>query len=112
MTARNFSVPDAMVENYFTHLTNQFFKILPLKEEGSQNLRNYMLSLQVEMSGLMGLMSLIQNDSRYLSLLATLDYLIEHKCETAVVRREVFKSINICKKLKETYCNKGGDTND
>ena len=108
MTARSFSVPDAMVANYFDKLTNQFFKILPIKEECNESFNEYLNSLQVEMAGLGGLMQFIQNDSRYLSLLAILEYLQDNTCSTAVVRREVFKAIRICDKLKHTYPTEGG----
>lgn len=111
MTGREFSVPDEMVANYFAQLVNKFFKILPIKESNESSLEEYLKSLQVELLGLRGLMQLINNDSMYLSLLAILEYLIENEVEVRVVKREVFKSISICKKLQERYGNGGGDTN-
>lgn len=109
MTRRNYSVPDKMVADYFAQLVNKFFKILPIKENGEPSLNEYLLSLQIEMLGLRGLMILIHNDSMYLSLLAILEYLIENDVDVRVVRREVFKAISICNKLEKKYTSKGGD---
>ena len=45
----------------------------------------------------------LDNDELYLSLLAVLQYLIENDCDTNTVKCEVFKAINICKKLQKKY---------
>ena len=73
---------DAMVlNNYFRTLINLFFKILPIKESGESSLDTYMRSLQAE-----------------------LQYLIDNpSCEVSVVKREVFRAISICNKLKSRY---------
>ena len=63
-----------------------------------------MLSLQIELIGFKDLMAEIKNDSMYMSLLSILQYLITNDCEIAVVKREVFKAISICKKLRKKYC--------
>lgn len=106
-TASGFDIPSGMVSNYLSGLVNQFFKILPIKESGEPSLKEFMRSLQVELLGFESLMSQLSNDSMYVSLLSILQYMIDNDCETAVVKREVFKAISICKKLQKKYCGEG-----
>ena len=107
ITTNGHDIPSEMVNNYLNGLVNQFFKILPIKESGEPSLNEFMKSLQVELLGFKGLMVEIGNDSMYLTLLSILQYLIENECETAVVKREVFKAISVCKKLQNKYCETG-----
>ena len=104
MTADGYDIPTEMVGKYLNGLVNQFFKILPIKESGEPSLNEFMRSLQVELIGFKGLMAEIGNDSMYLTLLSILQYMIENDCDVPTVKREVFKSISICKKLQKKYC--------
>ena len=63
----------------------------------------YMESLQREMIGCHDLIIALNNDELYLSLLSILQYLIDNDCDTGIVKTEVFKAINICKKLQRKY---------
>ena len=103
MTKCGRSVPVDLELNYLSRLVDQFFKILPLRENGEPTLPEFMRSLQVEMIGNRSLILLISCDSMYMTLLSILQYLIDNDCEVAVVKREVFKAISICKKLREKY---------
>ena len=94
----------AVLENYFRSLINLFFKILPLKESKERSLETYMRSLQSELLGCKALVVAIHKDSLFLSLISILQYLIDHpESDVAFVRREVFRAISICNKLKERY---------
>lgn len=106
-TTNGYNIPPEMVEKYLGGLVNQFFKILPIKESGEPSLNEFMRSLQVELLGHKSLMRYLKNDSMYMTLLSILEYLIKNNCETHVVKREVFKAISICKKLRKKYCYKG-----
>lgn len=103
ITSKNTSLSDTIILNYLRSLVGQFYKILPIKESGEPSLAKYMDSLQREMLGISDLLPAIGNDELYLSLLAILQYLSTHDCDVGVVRCEVFKSINICKKLYKKY---------
>ena len=107
ITTSGHDVPNNMVNNYLNGLVNQFFKILPIKESGEPSLNEFMQSFQAELLGFKGLMAEIGNDSMYLTLLSILQYLIENDCDVPVVKREVFKAISICKKLRNKYCETG-----
>lgn len=103
MTVRKIDISDRMVCNYMKSLIGQFYKILPIKESGEPSLKKYMESLQREMLGCHDLIIALHYDELYLSLLSILQYLSENDCETGVVKTEVFKAINICKKLQSKY---------
>lgn len=100
-------IDSKLLENYFTSLVNHFFKILPIREQNEESLNTYLESLQAEMLGCKGLITVIQEDASYLTLLSILQYLIDNPdCSQKVVRREVFRAISICNKLKFVYVDK------
>lgn len=93
-----------LVGNYLATLVNLFFKILPMREKDEPSLLAYEKSLQAELLGCQALMHRVGYDARYLTLLSILQFLIDNPdCPVSEVRREVFKAISICNKLKQTY---------
>lgn len=101
-----------ILRNYFRSLVNSFFKILPIKEQNDEyeeSLVVYMTSLQSELLGCKELITAIQYDSQFLTLLSILQYLIDNpECTAREVKREVFRAISICNKLEARYL-EGGD---
>lgn len=101
-----FGIPvDAnLLRNYFNNLVNQFFKILPMRENNEDSVITYMQSLQIELLGCKDLIPEVRDNSLYLTLLSILQYLIENPdCSIPTVKREVFRAISICNKLKAVY---------
>lgn len=93
-----------VLSNYLRTLVNLFFKILPIWESGESSLNTYMCSLQVELLGCKELIDAIHADPMFMSLIAILQYLIDNPfCKITTVKREVFKAISICNKLKAKY---------
>ena len=93
-----------ILQNYFKTLINMFFKILPIRESEEPTLEIYMRSLQAELIGCKALIQAVNNDSMFLSLIAILQYLIdEPDCSVEVVKREVFRAISLCNKLRDRY---------
>lgn len=93
--------------NYFRNLVNHFFKILPIREQNEESLTTYLQSLQAELLGCKGLITAIQSDASYLTLLSILQYLIDNpECTVSVVKREVFRAISICNRLKAQYASR------
>lgn len=93
-----------MINKYFKSLVNSFFKILPLKENNEPTLTTYIESLQIELLGCKGVIAALNNDPLFLSLISILQYLMDFpECSVHEVKREVFKAISICNKLKATY---------
>lgn len=103
MNDRNIEFSGNIVKKYLDRMINQFYKILPLKENKESSLNRYMESLQREMLGCKELVKQIGEDGAYLSLLSILQYLIDNDCEVKVVRSEVFKAIRLCENLKNRY---------
>lgn len=100
-------IHNEVLKNYLDTLVNNFFKILPIKENEEPTLNDYMKSLQLELIGCNSLFENTSYDSSLLSLISILQYLIEHDCDVVIVKREVFKAISICKKLKRKYFEEG-----
>lgn len=106
-TTAGMPIDAEVLHNYFRNLVNHFFKILPIREQNEESLTTYMQSLQAELLGCKGLVIAIQNDASYLTLLSILQYLIDNQeCTVREVKREVFRAISICNKLKAQYASK------
>lgn len=106
-TVREVPMNEAVLSNYLRNLVNLFFKILPIRESEEPSLCSYMESLQIELIGCSELIPAIHEDHMYMSLISILQYLIDHPdCAVSVYKREVFKAISICNKLKARYTSK------
>lgn len=96
-------LPDELIDNYFSSLINQLFKILPLKENGEPSLINYMSSLQRELIGCKSLLRNTNYDANIARLIFTLQFMIDNDCSISTTKTEIFKSISLCKKIKNRY---------
>ena len=92
-----------LVYNQLGGLVNRFYKILPLKENGSPTLCQYEQGLLREMLGFGELMGALCYDDRYATLLSVLQYMIRYDPEVDTVRTEVFRSIGLLKDLQKKY---------
>lgn len=93
--------------NFTELLVPRFFKILPLFEEKNEGLQSYVESLVFEMHGLYWTIEEIQANGNYLSLLSTLESICDEisicdENSQSIIKREVFRSIEIIKQLKPT----------
>ena len=85
-------------------LINQFYKILPLKENGSDTLSAYIGSLLREMLGMQELIEELHEDGMYLTLCSILQYHAEHpEQDVKTVKGDVFKAIHVIKLLRQKY---------
>jgi len=112
-TKYNIDINDRMFDKKIAGLVNQFYKILPIKESGEPSLNQYMKSLLREMIGCKDLITALDDDAQYLSLLSILEYMIDNDCDVATVKTEVFRAIGIVKRMQAQYANRsGGDSNE
>lgn len=107
------SLSESIVRKYLSSLINHFFKILPIKESEEETLSVYLENLKIELLGFKELVQFIKEDPSFITLLSILQYLIDNpECPVKTVKRVVFQSISIIKKLLDKYCdshNEGGD---
>lgn len=98
------AMDNAVLSNYLKNLVNLFFKILPIRESEQPTLGTYMVSLQAELIGCKSLIVALHEDPMFLSLVSILQYLIDNQeSAVSVYKREVFKAISICNKLRSRY---------
>ncbi|AZU98933.1 hypothetical protein PQE68_gp216 [Bacillus phage vB_BanS_Sophrita] len=87
---------------YLNSVVNSVFKILPLYEEGNIGVDTYIESLLFELYGLNEAVN-IEHSSEYISLLSTLESVKTEIGKTnsrkAIIKREIFKCINIVKNM-------------
>lgn len=89
--------------NYLNFLIGRVYKILPISESEPETLKSYLDSLILELTGSKDLILKLKKDASFLSLIATLQSLSENQYSHSEIKREVFKSINIIKKLINKY---------
>lgn len=87
---------------YLNSVVNSVFKILPLYEEQNVGVKTYIESLLFELHGLEDAVS-IEHSYEYISLLSTLqsvkNEVAKSDSKKSIVKREVFKCINIIKNM-------------
>lgn len=87
---------------YLNSVINSVFKILPLYEEKNVGVITYVESLLFELYGLEEAIDM-EHSYEYVSLLSTLESVKKEVSKTeskkSVVKREVFKCINIIKNM-------------
>ena len=100
------SINSNYLHKYFKCLVNQFFKVLPMRENEEASAGVYLESLRNELIGFGNLIPIIHQDALFVTLLSTLQFFIDYpECPIPTVKRGVFKAISICNKLAEMYEN-------
>jgi hypothetical protein len=91
-----------MLSVYLNSVVNSVFKILPLYEEENYGIKTYLESLLLELYNLEKAIK-IEHSYEYISLLATLEAvkseIFKEDSKKPVVKREIFKCINIIKNM-------------
>lgn len=94
-----------MFFSYLETLKNRLFKIIPLFEENNEGIYKYIDSLLFELGGMIYVVKELKNNSMFLSLIATLESLLDESLageyNISLVRREVFRCLNIVEKLQQ-----------
>lgn len=103
-----------LFNSYLDNLVDRTFKILPLHEESNDGVYRYIQSLSYELFGLQGVIKDLDVDADYIILLATFEVLSDEVlsfAESALIKREVFKAINIIKRMRmKLTTHESGDT--
>lgn len=94
-----------MFFSYLENLKNRLFKIIPLFEESNEGIYKYIDSLLFELGGMIYVVKELENNSMFLSLIATLESLLDESLageyNIHLIRREVFRCLNIVEKLQQ-----------
>lgn len=103
-------IPKENFCNYFKFLIDKTYKILPLKEENSETLKQYLESYLRELIGNRDLVDVLVDEPKFITILNTMQYLISEEYSTSVCKKEVFKCIRILEEINDKYF-KSGDSN-
>ena len=93
------SIPTNLHIRYLDSLIGRVFKILPLKEEGSETVDVYISNLLYELTGNKELIAYLNNDSRYEAILSNLQKLISLKENYRAV---VFNTIALITQIRDS----------
>lgn len=99
MNTRYGELPNELVGNYFQLLINNVYKILCLREDDCPTLCQYLENLLRELIGSQELITELQYNGLFLSLLATLESLVT-EIDYDNFKSDIFKCINIINKLQ------------
>ena len=100
-------ISNITVEISLDSYIDKIFKILPMREEKCPTLTIYIQGLIREFLGNSSLMEGLLYEKDFLSLIGTLENLIDDDLPFDEFRSDVFKSITIVKKMKKNI----GDSN-
>lgn len=97
-------IPNELFTNYLEFLINQLYKSLCLKEEESNTLFSYLISLRNELLGSIELIKFLKFDARYCAMLNKIQYLISEKnVSQQEFKKEIFSCIDVIQKLLKKY---------
>lgn len=93
-------ISENLLKNYLDRLVNKIFKILPLKESQYDTLDVYIHSLLCELHGSRMLISELGNDTNFLAIISTLEYLLKTEESDKIFKREIFKCISLVRQIQ------------
>ena len=93
------NLPDESLVVYMEGLIGKVWKILPLKEEQSLTVERYIEGLLRELIGNQDLVYELSNNKDFLSILGTLNELINVE-EKEIYRSDIFKTISLIERMK------------
>lgn len=96
-------IPNYNLSQYFNHLVGKTYKILPLYEENSSTFVSYLKSYQRELIGNSRLLSELGSEPKFMTLLATIEYLATSDYDHDVCKSEVLKCTNLINDINKKY---------
>lgn len=102
MTKYSFDLAGSALSREFSRLTNQLWKLLPMKENG-EDWEKQLASVQIEIAGLG---KLFNNEEEFVQLLAKIEGLgviEEDSLPFGIYRKTIFECIGILQRLKQRY---------
>ena len=97
MTKYNFEINQDILVADINRLTNQLWKLIPMKE----NSENWLGQLDTVLLEIVGLNEIFNFDKKYLILLSKLEGLKLQEVEFVVYRKTVFETISLLRELSK-----------
>lgn len=91
MTKYNFDFSNDVIQKNIVRLTNQVWKLIPMKE----NEENWQKQLNIVLIEITGLNEIFLSDPHFLQLLSKLEGLLEREVSFEDYRRTIFESISL-----------------
>ena len=95
-TKYDFSFPKSIVKSDINRLTNQLWKLIPMKE----NNENWLGQLDTVIIEISGLYSILELDNKFIILLSKLEGLKITDVEFNIYRKTVFEAISLLRELR------------
>ena len=95
-TKYGFSIPDSVLQFDVNRLTNQLWKLIPMKEN-NENWLGQLDTVIIEISGLNNILTI---DTNFLVLLSKLEGLKQTELEFNIYRKTVFETISLLRELR------------
>lgn len=101
-TIYGFSFADSIIHNDVKRLTNQLWKLIPMKEN-EEDWSKQLSSVIIEIAGKH---TIFNADQRFLQLLSKLEGLKVQDLEFSLYRKTVFECINLLQEIGKELCQK------
>ena len=98
-------LPDEMLVAYVDGMFAMVFKMMPMKQNGTETLSSYIEATLRELVGQKELVFALKNNKEYQSILGTMESLLLQD-DFQTFRSDIFKIMNLIKRLKSQL---GGD---
>ena len=95
-TKYDFQVEEQIIQANINRLTNQLWKLIPMKEHNE----NWLGQLQTVIVEISGLNEILQIDNKFLILLSKLEGLKMIDVEFNIYRKTVFEAISLLRELR------------
>jgi hypothetical protein len=108
MNSKYGKLPDEMLTAYVNGMVSKVFKMLPMKQNETKTLTDYMESTLREFVGQKELVNILRDNEEFLAIIGTLESLL-YQDDFKKFRSDIFKIINLIQRLKIIL---GGDENE
>ena len=99
MTKYNFEIDDKIYEQNINRLTNQLWKLIPLREH-EENWKGQLDTVLIELTGLNEIFNV---NSKFLILLSKLEGIKNSESDFMIYRKTVFECISLLREISHEY---------
>lgn len=89
-----------MVNDFLNNIIGSIYKVLPLKEEKNDYLSDYIDGLLIQLKGASFTYPVLSSNSKYISVINSIQYFYNNDFTDIQCKREVFKCIDYINKIQ------------